>query len=204
MRASSHFSYPASHAPAVLRHGSSTRRADGSPGWHRFETTNCQTILLFDLTGDTGVVKLDPWLAPFSDALKRRYSKAQDWIKVINDNEGGFDKFSKVWKLISAFSAFPFLLIFFCFSQSRIKKPLNIQLTPRTLQGTDIFGFNVDEKNNIIYREWAPNAEQAYLIGDFSKPLLSTCSLGDAIDTSSYRWLEHDVPPNEEERIWRV
>ncbi|KAM0245972.1 hypothetical protein ACHAQJ_010390 [Trichoderma viride] len=77
----------------------------------------------------TGVIKLDPWLAPFSDALKRRYFKAQEWIKVIDESEGGFDKFSK---------------------------------------GTDIFGFNVDEKNNITYREWAPNAEQAYLIGDFN------------------------------------
>ncbi|OTA02643.1 GH13 1,4-alpha-glucan branching enzyme [Trichoderma parareesei] len=77
----------------------------------------------------TGVIQLDPWLAPFSDALKRRYSKAQDWIKRINDTEGGFEKFSK---------------------------------------GTEIFGFNVDEKNNVTYREWAPNAEQAYLVGDFS------------------------------------
>lgn len=77
----------------------------------------------------TGVIQLDPWLAPFSDALKRRYSKAQDWIKRINDTEGGFEKFSK---------------------------------------GTDIFGFNVDENNNVTYREWAPNAEQAYLVGDFN------------------------------------
>jgi hypothetical protein len=43
-----------------------------------------------------GVVKLDPWLEPFSGALRRRYSKAQDWIKSINDSEGGIDKFSKV------------------------------------------------------------------------------------------------------------
>ncbi|KAL7928701.1 hypothetical protein V8C35DRAFT_325739 [Trichoderma chlorosporum] len=76
-----------------------------------------------------GVIQLDPWLAPFGGVLQRRYYKAQEWIKAINENEGGFDKFSK---------------------------------------GTDIFGFNVDEKNNIIYREWAPNAEQAYLVGDFN------------------------------------
>ncbi|KAL7948175.1 hypothetical protein V8C42DRAFT_351467 [Trichoderma barbatum] len=76
-----------------------------------------------------GVIQLDPWLAPFGDTLKRRYYKAQEWIKSIDDNEGGFDKFSK---------------------------------------GTDIFGFNVDEKNNVTYREWAPNAEQAYLVGDFN------------------------------------
>lgn len=55
-----------------------------------------------------GVIKLDPWLTPFADALKRRYSKAQEWIKVINENEGGFEKFSKVWK-------FAFILWFICF-----------------------------------------------------------------------------------------
>lgn len=43
-----------------------------------------------------GVVKLDPWLSPFSDALRRRYTKAQDWIKKINDTEGGVEKFSRV------------------------------------------------------------------------------------------------------------
>jgi hypothetical protein len=43
-----------------------------------------------------GVVKLDPWLSPFSDALKRRFSKTQEWIKTINDNEGGLEKFSRV------------------------------------------------------------------------------------------------------------
>ncbi|KAL7787072.1 hypothetical protein V8C37DRAFT_412214 [Trichoderma ceciliae] len=80
-------------------------------------------------SSDPSVIKLDPWLGPFSDTLKRRYSKAQEWIKVINESEGGLDKFSK---------------------------------------GTDIYGFNVDEKNNIVYREWAPNAEQAYLVGDFN------------------------------------
>ncbi|KAL6852231.1 hypothetical protein J3F83DRAFT_764845 [Trichoderma novae-zelandiae] len=75
------------------------------------------------------VIQLDPWLGPFSDPLRRRYSKAQDWIKRIDETEGGLEKFSK---------------------------------------GTDIFGFNVDEKNNVIYREWAPNAEEAYLVGDFN------------------------------------
>ena len=35
-------------------------------------------------------------------------------------------------------------------------------------QGTEKFGFNVDKENNITYREWAPNATQAFLIGDFS------------------------------------
>jgi 1,4-alpha-glucan branching enzyme len=44
----------------------------------------------------TGVVQLDPWLAPFKDALARRYKKAQDWIKTIDSTEGGLEKFSRV------------------------------------------------------------------------------------------------------------
>lgn len=51
--------------------------------------------------GIIGVVKLDPSLAPFSDALKRRYAKVQQWIKAINDSEGGVEKFSRVRCLIS-------------------------------------------------------------------------------------------------------
>jgi len=43
-----------------------------------------------------GVVKLDPYLEPFSDALRRRYAKAQSWIKSINETEGGVEKFSRV------------------------------------------------------------------------------------------------------------
>lgn len=43
-----------------------------------------------------GVIKLDPWLSPFKDALKSRFNHAQKWIKTINDTEGGFEKFSKV------------------------------------------------------------------------------------------------------------
>lgn len=31
------------------------------------------------------------------------------------------------------------------------------------------FGFNVSANGEIVYREWAPNAVEAYLIGDFSK-----------------------------------
>ncbi|CZR48449.1 putative branching enzyme (be1) [Fusarium proliferatum ET1] len=83
-----------------------------------------------DIPNDgTGVVKLDPWLEPFSEALRRRFSKTQDWIKTINDTEGGLEKFSR---------------------------------------GAEKFGFNVDADNNIIYREWAPNATAAFLIGDFN------------------------------------
>lgn len=31
------------------------------------------------------------------------------------------------------------------------------------------YGLNVGPNNEVIYREWAPNAKEAYLIGDFSK-----------------------------------
>ena len=47
-----------------------------------------------------GVVRLDPYLEPFKDALKRRYAKAQSWIKVINEHEGGLEKFSRVIRLV--------------------------------------------------------------------------------------------------------
>ena len=84
----------------------------------------------------SGVVQLDPWLEPFTDALRSRYSHAQKWIKTINDTEGGLDKFSR---------------------------------------GFEKFGFVAHENGDITYREWAPNALRAYVIGDFSMPC-STCS----------------------------
>lgn len=42
-----------------------------------------------------GVLQIDPWLSPFQDALKRRYSRAKDWITKIDETEGGLHKFSK-------------------------------------------------------------------------------------------------------------
>lgn len=30
------------------------------------------------------------------------------------------------------------------------------------------FGFIIASNGEVVYREWAPNAQQAYLIGDFS------------------------------------
>lgn len=43
-----------------------------------------------------GVVKLDPWLEPFSDTLKRRYARAREWMDRIKSSEGGLEKFSRV------------------------------------------------------------------------------------------------------------
>ena len=53
-------------------------------------TTNWLTCFLI------GVIKLDPWLGPFKGSLERRYAKAHEWIKKIDDVEGGVEKFSKV------------------------------------------------------------------------------------------------------------
>ena len=36
------------------------------------------------------------------------------------------------------------------------------------LQGFEKFGFNVQPNGDVVYREWAPNALRAYLIGDFN------------------------------------
>jgi hypothetical protein len=36
-------------------------------------------------------------------------------------------------------------------------------------RGFEIFGLNVQPNGDIIYREWAPNARAASLIGEFSK-----------------------------------
>lgn len=97
----------------------------------------------------TGVLQIDPWLSPFQDALKRRYSKAKEWIQTIDDTEGGLAKFTKV--------------------RGPSLSGLRLRSLTRIAKGADIFGLNVDEHNNIIYREWAPNAQQAFLIGDFSR-----------------------------------
>lgn len=78
----------------------------------------------------TGVVQLDPWLSPFKDALRSRYSHAQKWIKTINETEGGLEKFSR---------------------------------------GYEKYGLIVKPNQDIVYREWAPNATQANVIGDFSQ-----------------------------------
>ena len=45
----------------------------------------------------------------------------------------------------------------------------------RFSRGYDRFGLNVANDNSVVYREWAPNAVKASLIGDFStSPLCST------------------------------
>jgi len=49
-----------------------------------------------------------------------------------------------------------------------------------SVQGAEIFGLNVDKDNNVIYREWAPNATQAFLMGDFSMHNHPPCAVPSA------------------------
>ena len=52
-----------------------------------------------------------------------------------------------------------------------------------TTQGYERFGFLVQPNGDVLYREWAPNALRAYLIGDFNdrawqeRPALDTARL---------------------------
>lgn len=79
--------------PGVVRRWPAQTSPRMEPVWE------CSSISSHRISIDLriGVITLDPWLSPFKDSLKRRYSKAQDWIKTIQDTEGGLDKFSKVW-----------------------------------------------------------------------------------------------------------
>ncbi|KAF9439219.1 alpha-1,4-glucan branching enzyme [Entomortierella beljakovae] len=42
----------------------------------------------------TGVIQLDPWLAPYKDALLERYSLFKKWKENI-DQQGGYEKFTR-------------------------------------------------------------------------------------------------------------
>jgi 1,4-alpha-glucan branching enzyme len=39
------------------------------------------------------------------------------------------------------------------------------------------FGLHMGDKKEVMYREWAPNAKEAYLVGDFSKSRLPFSNL---------------------------
>lgn len=44
-------------------------------------------------------------------------------------------------------------------------------------QGYEKFGFNINDNGDITYREWAPNAVEAHLIGDFSELQIGSLTL---------------------------
>ena len=53
------------------------------------------TMILHVSNSWLGVIQSDPWLEPYRDALKHRFAKAQQWMKTINETEGGLEKFSR-------------------------------------------------------------------------------------------------------------
>ncbi|TFK22327.1 1,4-alpha-glucan branching enzyme [Coprinopsis marcescibilis] len=75
------------------------------------------------------VLEIDGYLKPHIPAIIQRHNAFRRWKDVIEQHEGGYDKFTK---------------------------------------GYERYGFNVGPNNEVVYREWAPNAVEAYLIGDFN------------------------------------
>lgn len=75
------------------------------------------------------VLGVDPWLVDVVPAIEDRHNYFNSVKKSIQDNEGGYDAFSR---------------------------------------GYEKFGLNVKDDGTLTYHEWAPNAVEASLIGDFS------------------------------------
>lgn len=62
-----------------------------------FQRENFHSYMLMCISPlSPGVLSLDPWLEPYKDALKSRFSYAQSWVTKINEAEGGLEKFSRV------------------------------------------------------------------------------------------------------------
>ncbi|KAL0253960.1 1,4-alpha-glucan-branching enzyme [Cryptococcus tetragattii IND107] len=100
----------------------------------------------------TGVLKIDPWLEPFSGALRERYAAYQKQRAIIEEHEGGLAEFSKGYKSM---------------------------------------GFQVDKNGGVRYREWAPNATEARLIGEFN----NWSHTANPMTKSSFGVWECYVPP---------
>ncbi|KAJ2661621.1 alpha-1,4-glucan branching enzyme [Coemansia sp. RSA 1200] len=82
-----------------------------------------------EISGDgTEVINSDGYLEQHREYFKQRYAHFKRWVKAIDENEGGIDKFS---------------------------------------QGYKEFGLHVTAEG-VRYREWAPGAREASLVGDFN------------------------------------
>jgi len=90
--------------------------------------------------------------------LKQRYSLVKKWANAIDESEGGLEKFSKV-RLTSSHATpgtYP----------ARWRRESHLTFL---FQGYETFGLIAQPNGDIVYREWAPNAVEASLVGDFSK-----------------------------------
>lgn len=70
-------------------------------------------------------------------------------------------------------------------------------------KGYSKFGLTVAGDGTITYREWAPNAQTAHLIGDFSTQFFSRASSVAAL-TRAHRRMGPQHPPAQEERLRRM
>jgi 1,4-alpha-glucan branching enzyme len=59
-------------------------------------------------------------------------------------------------------------------------------------KGYERLGFTVGEDGTVVYREWAPGADEAVLIGEFSQCWRSTVL--SLVSNAFYRRLEQDLP----------
>jgi hypothetical protein len=67
-------------------------------------------------------------------------------------------------------------------------------------------GFTVAKDGTITYREWAPGASSANLIGEFSALIIQYSGLGkgEKADLTTDRWMESRIASYEEEPVWRI
>ncbi|KAL7631237.1 UNVERIFIED_CONTAM: hypothetical protein RMT77_018462 [Armadillidium vulgare] len=75
------------------------------------------------------LLERDPYLNPHTVEIVRRYKCFKDIADAIEENEGGFEKFTR---------------------------------------GYESFGGHVKDDNTVVWKEWAPAAEQMYLKGEFN------------------------------------
>ena len=88
-------------------------------------------------------LQLDPYLTPFAGILGARYPRVYHSIHITLHR---YEHLVKVYEDI-------------------VKEEGSLDAFSR---GYQRFGFNVNSDNCITYREWAPGAQAAYLVGDFS------------------------------------
>jgi hypothetical protein len=72
-------------------------------------------------------------------------------------------------------------------------------------KGYEKFGFNVGSGGEVMYKEWAPNAKEAYLIGDFSEWLIFLQEFPFVLllnKVDHRRRLEQDFSSHEERPVW--
>ena len=71
-------------------------------------------------------------------------------------------------------------------------------------KGYTSFGLNVQPDNSIVYREWAPNAVTASLIGEFSACLPIAYTISRLSQRYAHRCMEPSSAQDDQERVRRL